>query len=96
MFQNNFLQYFETLDTSVNGKAKADALLKLYNQKTRNLSISDAFGDVRIRAGTTLIVKLDLGDVSLQNYMMVEKASHTFKKDDHRMNLTLRGGEFIA
>jgi hypothetical protein len=90
------LQYFETIDEKVNGKAKADALLSLYNRKTRNLTISDAFGDVRVRAGCSLPIKLNLGDVNVQNFMVVEKVQHTFKKDEHSMNLTLRGGEFIA
>lgn len=90
------LQYFETIDEKVNGKAKADALLSLYNRKTRNLTISDAFGDVRVRAGCSIPIKLNLGDVNVQNFMLVEKVQHTFKKDEHSMNLTLRGGEFIA
>lgn len=90
------LQYFETIDDKVNGKAKADALLKLYNRKTRNLTISNAFGDVKIRAGCSIPIMLNLGDVNVQNFMMVEKVKHTFKEDEHMMNLTLRGGGFSA
>lgn len=90
------LQYFETIDDKVNGKAKADALLSLYNRKTRNLTISDAFGDVRVRAGCSIPIKLNLGDVNVQNFMLVEKVQHQFKQDEHSMNLTLRGGGFIA
>lgn len=90
------LQYFDTIDDKVNGKAKADALLKLYNKKTRNLTISNAFGDVKIRAGCSIPIKLNLGDVNVQNFMMVEKVKHTFNEDEHMMNLTLRGGGFSA
>lgn len=90
------LQYFETIDDKVNGKAKADALLSLYNRKTRNLTISDAFGDVRVRAGCSIPIKLNLGDVNVQNFMLVEKVQHQFKQNEHSMNLTLRGGGFIA
>lgn len=90
------LQYFETIDDKVNGKAKADALLSLYNRKTRNLTISDTFGDVRVRAGCSIPIKLNLGDVNVQNFMLVEKVQHQFKQDEHSMNLTLRGGGFIA
>ena len=90
------LQFYDTIDENTNGKAKADALLKLYNQKTRKLEIKNAIGDVRVRAGSLVIVKMDLGDVKLQNFMLVEKAKHTFKNNEHFMNLTLRGGEFIA
>lgn len=90
------LQYFETIDDKVNGKAKADALLQLYNRKTRNLSITNAIGDVGVRAGCSVPVNLDLGDVVVQNFMIVEKVKHTFEKDEHLMDLTLRGGGFDA
>lgn len=89
------LQYYDTIDEKTNGQVKADALLKLYNQKTRKLEIKNAIGDIRVRGGSLVIVKMDLGDVKLQNFMLVEKAKHTFKNNEHLMNLTLRGGEFI-
>ncbi len=90
------LQHYDTIDENTNGQVKADALLKLYNQKTRKLEIKNAIGDIRVRGGSLVIVKMDLGDVKLQNFMLVEKAKHTFKNNEHLMNLTLRGGEFIA
>ena len=90
------LQYYESLQSPQGAAAKADALLKLYNAKTRNLKVTNAFGDVRVRAGCSVVVKMNLGDVSLQNFMLVEKAKHTFEKDLHTMDLTLRGGEFVA
>lgn len=90
------LQYFDTLKEGENGKAKADALLSLYNAKTRNLTIKDAFGDIRVRAGSMVVVMLYLGDIKVENLMLVEKCKHEFKNGQHTMNLTLRGGEFIA
>lgn len=90
------LQYFDTLQKGENGKAKADALLALYNKKTRNLSISKALGDTRVRAGSMVVVQLNLGDVNVQNLMLVEKCKHTFNESEHFMDLTLRGGEFVA
>lgn len=90
------LQYFEKLQKGENGSAKANALLKLYNKKTRNLKIDNAFGDVRCRAGTMVIVQLYLGDITVSNYLLVEKATHTFKNDQHLMSLNLRGGEFVV
>lgn len=90
------LQYFDTVSKGENGQSKANALLQLYNQKTRNLKITNAFGDMRVRAGSMVIVNLALGDVNLKNFMLVESAKHTFKQDEHFMNLTLRGGEFVG
>lgn len=86
------LQYYEELQKGENGQAKADALLSLYNQKTRSLQITNAFGDVRCRAGAMPVIKLGLGDINVSNYMVIEKAVHTFKQDQYLMNLTLRGG----
>lgn len=90
------LQYFESVQTTTGAAAKADALLKLYNQKTRKLSIKNAFGDVRVRAGSAVAVSLNLGDIAVNNYMMVEKVIHHFGGNGHLMDLTLIGGEFIA
>ena len=94
--QWGILQYFETLQKGENGKAKADALLQLYNKKTRNLKVNNCIGDVRCRAGFMPVVQLNLGDIVTSNYMIVEKATHTFKNDQHLMSLVLRGGEFIV
>lgn len=86
------LQFFESIDKGENGKAKADALLKLYNVKSRKLDVKGCFGDVRVRAGSNVIVSLDLGDIKIHNYMLVEKVKHSFKESAHTMDLTLRGG----
>ena len=90
------LQYFDTLQKGENGQAKADALLSLYNKKTRNLRITNAIGDNRVRAGSMVVINLDLGDMKVKNFMLVEKVTHTYKEGEHWMNLTLRGGEFVA
>lgn len=90
------LQYFDTLQKGENGQAKADALLKLYNKKTRNLKLTNVFGDNRVRAGSLVVVNLSLGDMTVKNFMLVEKCTHVYKESEHWMDLTLRGGEFIA
>ena len=90
------LQYFDALREWENGQAKAQSLLKLYNAKTRKLKITRIFGDPNVRAGSLVAVRLNLGDVFVNNFMMVEKAVHTFKTDEHFMDLTLIGGDFTA
>lgn len=90
------LQYFDTLKKGENGQAKVDALLKLYNKKTRSLKLSNALGDNRVRAGSMVVVNLDLGDMKLKNFMLVESCRHIYKENEHWMDLTLRGGEFIG
>jgi len=90
------LQHFETTDNPQGASDKVNALLSLYNAKTRNLKINKAFGDVRVRGGSSVVVMLNLGDVKIQNYMLVENVTHTFENGLHTMDLALRGGEFVA
>lgn len=90
------LQYYDTIKDGENGAAKAEALLQLYNTKTRNLSIKGAFGDIRIRAGTSPLIRLDFGELKLNNFMVCDRVSHTFKNGEHTMDLTLRGGDFVG
>lgn len=91
------LQYAEKVsDDSVNLNSMAASLLKLYNAKTRTLSVKNALGDVRVRAGTLLVVILGLGDINVSNFMLVESVKHSFEDGQHLMDLKLRGGTFVA
>ncbi|MGE7977368.1 XkdQ/YqbQ family protein [Psychrobacillus sp. NPDC093200] len=90
------LQHFETIQEGTNGKAKADALLALYNRKTRSLKMDKAFGNSYVRGGNMLVVRLDLDDIKVMNYMIVENVKHTFNENEHFMDLQLIGGEFNA
>ena len=94
--QCGVLQYYEKIDSTANAKAMADALLSLYNTKTRTLKLKDVLGDVRVRAGTMLVVILGLGDMNLSSYLMVEQVKHTFSNEQHVMDLNMRGGTFVA
>lgn len=91
------LQYYETVNDPALLADKAQALLNLYNRKTRKLSITNAFGDLQIRAGSILPIHLYLGDIVANQYLMVEEAKHIFTMDSHLMDLTLTGsGRFIS
>jgi hypothetical protein len=85
------LRYFEEVKNPTIAKNKANALLKLYCRKTRELTIEGAFGNTSVRGGTLIPVKLNLGDIITNNYMMVEKVTHTFESDHYTMDLTLEG-----
>lgn len=94
MNQWGVLQYTETIDENMDGKSKADNLLLLYNSKTRALTIQNAFGDPRVRAGCSVVVNLNLGDINVSNtYLVVESATHKFEENQHLMQLHLRSGE---
>ncbi|MDR1292284.1 MAG: hydrolase [Clostridiales Family XIII bacterium] len=89
------LQYFENLNDKKNGKKKAKALLKLKNRVTRTLSIKGAFGDIRVRAGCSILVAVKTDDIKQSGYLLVERVAHTFGKDTHTMDLTLKGGKYF-
>ena len=71
-------------------------LLKAYNRKTRTLRVVNAFGDIRVRAGSLVPVLLDLGDVVNSSYLLVERCEHNFENGHHSMTLDLIGGDFVG
>ena len=85
------LQYFEKIEEQTNGKLKADSLLSLYNAKTRDLSLTNVKGILSVRGGSFIAIQLNLGDIILNEYMLVEKCKHKFKNNEHFMDLTLKG-----
>lgn len=89
------LQLCESLNErqTENAAAKADALLRLYNRKSRKLNIKNAFGDIRVRGGSGVWVKLNLGDIIVDKRMLVESVTHNFQDNQHMMDLELRGGD---
>lgn len=89
------LQYYDTLQDGENGSEKAETLLKLYNNKTRSFKVSNAIGDCRVRAGVMVPVLLDLKLCKIAKWMLVESCKHTFKNNEHWMDLQLRGGDIV-
>jgi hypothetical protein len=85
------LRYFEEVKSPTAGKNKAKTLLNLYCRKTRELKITGAVGNSDVRGGTLIPVKLDLGDTTTNNFMLVEKVTHIFDDNHYTMDLTLEG-----
>ena len=75
------------------GKDTAADIVELRMLSKGCLLYTSALGDVRVRGGSSVIVRLTLGDIAVSNYMVVEKVSHKFDTQFHTMDLTLRGGE---
>jgi len=96
MNQWGVLQYVDKIDSPDIGKMKTNALLKLYDQDKRTLSVSGVIGNQDVRGGSLVPVILNLGSVKVSNYMMVEKVTHTFNHGQHTMELVLSGGGFSA
>lgn len=90
------LQYLEKIDDPDVGKLKSKALLTLYNKKARHLAISDVIGNVKVRAGSLVPVVLNLDDIKVANYMLVDKVTHTFNNNEYTMDLNVSGGDFTS
>lgn len=85
------LQYYEKLNSKTGAKEKASKLLKFYNEKSKHFELKDFKGDIRCRAGRSPIVSMTLRGKKYYNYFLIEKATHTFKDNQHTMDLTLSG-----
>lgn len=88
------LQYFATLESSEHGQTKADMILSFLNRKRRTLDIKNVFGDLRVRAGVMVVVQLNIGDMILNQFMLVESCEHKFSDGEYFMDLKLSGGDF--
>ena len=85
------LRYTEQIQNPANVQHKVKKMLEIYNRKSRELKVSNVFGDYSCRAGASVILQLNLGDAKVDGYMLIEKATHTFSHNEYRMDLTLSG-----
>jgi hypothetical protein len=86
---------YDTESTTVEyAKQKAKALLKMRKEPTCSLGVNGAFGDINVRAGSTIFFSLNLGDDHLKanKAMLVDEVTHTFDNGEHYMDLTLKDG----
>lgn len=90
------LQHFEKIDEYTNGQLKADTLLELYNRKTRKLEVQNIRGNTDVRAGFRVMTMLNLGDIIIQNYLVVDSVTHKFYNSHHDMTIKFRGGGFVG
>lgn len=84
------LQLYQKVDEAANDaqcKEQARVSLTYYNRVLRQLKFS-ALGIPGLRAGALLLVNLsDLDGEPFKKYVMLEKVEHTFKNDEHTMEL---------
>ena len=86
--QWGLLRLYQTVDGDVNTaqmEAQANATLQYYNRRLRTLSV-ETLGVPGLRAGMMVLMKVPgLGDINLDQYVLLEKVSHTWTNDDHTM-----------
>ncbi len=86
--QWGLLQLYQTVDGSANAaqiEEQAKTMLKYYNRRMRTLSVN-SLGVVGLRAGQMVLMKVPgLGDINLDQYVLLERVTHTYKNDSHTM-----------
>ena len=88
------LQLNEKLNEGENPTNKAKTMLNLYNKTNRLLTIKNTLGDIRLRAGATVYCDFNLGDLILQQLMLVEHATHNFSNYQYFADLLVSGFQY--
>lgn len=82
------LQLYQKVDGDVNTaqmQAQAESTLEYYNRRLRTLKI-ESLGVPGLRAGMMVLMNVaELGDISLDQYVLLEKVSHTWENGTHTM-----------
>lgn len=90
------LQYYKKVDEKMN-KAQIEEMLnatmKLKNKETKTLKLKDVIGtditaDVKLRAGAGVYVAIK--EKGIEQYYLIEEATHKFSKNNHTMNFDLK------
>lgn len=82
------LEYTITTNNAEDIDNKASQILEVLNRKYRSLTIKQAIGDIRVRAGCVIPVEMmKIGDININSYMLVNKVVHTFYDDYHFMDI---------
>lgn len=88
--QWGLLQLYQTVDGDVNDaqmKEQAEASLTYYNRRMRTLKFS-TLGVPGLRAGQMVYMQIPgLGDINLDQYVLLEKVDHTWENSVHTMEI---------
>ena len=82
------LQLYQSVDGAANDAqiiAQAEQTLSFYNRRLRTLSVS-SLGVPGLRAGQMVYMYVpDMGDIDLNQYVLLERVTHTWENNDHTM-----------
>jgi len=85
------LQLYEKVGEELNIaqiESKARGFLKFYNSTRRTLNL-ESIGSFKITSGSIIRCKIeDLGDLSLDSYLLVTECTHSLENNKHTMTLT--------
>ena len=86
--QWGLLQIYQSVDSAMNdaqATAQSIEMLSYYNARLRTLKV-ESLGVPGLRAGQLVRMYVSgLGDIDLNQYVLLEKVTHTWENDDHTM-----------
>lgn len=86
------LQLYQKVDNDSNSaqlQAQAEATLSYYNRRLRTLKVS-SIGVLGLRAGQMILMQIKgIGDIDLNQWLLIEKITHNFENDKHTMDIEL-------
>lgn len=86
------LQYYASVSDTLNEaqiEERATSILGLYNKPYRQFKVTDCLGDLSVFAGSIIRVQIaDLGDISLNDNLLIREATHEFKSSVHTMSFS--------
>lgn len=86
--QWGLLQLYQTINGNVNDAqmlSQAKATLECYNRRMRTITVN-SLGVPGLRAGQMVLMQVQgLGDINLDQYVLLEKVTHTWENDLHTM-----------
>ena len=84
------LEYYAQVDENLNEAQIAEQgkqMLEYYNRRLRTLKV-EALGVPGLRAGQMVYMHIyQLGDINLEQWVLLEKVTHTFQQNVHTMSL---------
>jgi hypothetical protein len=87
------LQRYETVDEQLNPAQitqQAKTMLAYYNRALRTLTVR-SLGVPGVRAGSMVMLNLpDIGEVSTNKFVLLERVTHYFSQNDHTMEFETR------
>lgn len=84
------LQFFKKMDENANEaqiKQMGEMYIKLKNRPTESVSLSFSVGDLSFRAGKAVYV--DVREIGLSGWYVLEEVEHVFKGSSHTMEVKL-------
>ena len=87
--------YAQTTEPLDQVKTKAKQLLEVLNRPTKSFKVEGVFGNVNVRGGSLVPVKLKLRNMEIDGYMLVDSVTHIIDEGYHTMDMTLFNKDFM-